>query len=154
MTKTYDPRSAFLGMKEGLRLLKSKSERQQVPLGLVASDGSAMASTQPKGPATCCVLLLGFINRHPMVPDDFHNVERTSDGIKQYVRPDGGVFLGTFELPKQQGSAVLVYGDPSMTQEEAAAASLAYRRKLQESYEQALALRLEEVGSRPRELTQ
>lgn len=128
--RTYDPRSAFLGMKAGMKALAKKTKKES-PKGLITVSGEALNPTVSTGPATCCVLLLAFAKDAPMVPDDFHNVPRTKEGIESYVRPDGGIYLGAYELPNDPGGVVLVWGDPAMTQEQAVAASLAYRKKLQ-----------------------
>jgi hypothetical protein len=130
MAKAYDPRKAFLGMKAGMKQLAKQAKREEVPMGLVGTDGSALTPSVSTAPATCCVLLLALAHRSPMVPDDFHNVPRTKAGIESYVRPDGAIYLGAYELPNDPGGVVLVYGDPAMTQEQAVAASLAYRKKL------------------------
>lgn len=148
MSEAYDPKSALLGMRAGMKALQRKAERAQRPVGLVSSKGKALREEVVQGIDTCCVLLLAFTNRHPMIPDDFHNVERNAKGIQEYVRPDGAIFLGTFELPKDPASAVLVYGDPAMTQEQAAAASLAYRRRLQDAFETSLALQNKALPSK------
>ena len=134
MKQDYDPKSAVLGYREGLRQLLRKAERDEAPHGLIDKDGTAYHAAESSGPATVCVLLLAFLKRHPMVPGDFHNVERTKQGIENYVRPDGGVYLGTYELPKDPGSAVMVWGDPAMGPVKAAAASLAYRKKLTDAF--------------------
>lgn len=134
--RTYDPRSAFLGMRSGLKALAKKAKREERPSGLVTAKGEVIESVVSTGPATCCVLLLAFAKSAPMVPDDFHNVPRTKEGIESYVRPDGGIYLGSYELPNDPGGVVLVWGDPAMSQEQAAAASLAYRKKLHTLHEQ------------------
>lgn len=133
--RTYDPRTAFLGMRTGLKQLTAKAKRADAPRGLVNLSGDITTPAISTGPATCCVLLLAFAKDAPMVPDDFKNVPRTKDGIANYVRPDGGVYLGAFELPHDPGGVVLVWGDPAMSQEQAVKASLAYRRKLHETME-------------------
>lgn len=130
----YDPREALLGYKQGLKALMRKADREKVPQGLVDVSGKELHTEVETGPATVCILLLAFLNRHPMVPDDFHNVPRSKKGIESYVRPDGGVYLGTYELPKDPGGAVMVWGDANMDPHKAAAASLAYRKKLQETF--------------------
>lgn len=129
--RTYDPRSAFLGMKAGMKALAKKSKKDAPHKGLISVSGEDLVPTVSTGPATCCVLLLAFAKGAPMVPDDFHNVPRTKEGIEAYVRPDGGIYLGAYELPNDPGGVVLVWGDPAMSQEQAVAASLAYRKKLQ-----------------------
>lgn len=133
MSRPYDPRSALIGRRNGILMMERQKRREAVPQGLVDATGESLPSTATETrPATCCVLLLAFMNQHPMVPEDFHNVPRTRKGIEEYVRPDGGVYLGAFELPKDPFGTVLVWGDPNMTREQAAAASLAYRQKVVE----------------------
>lgn len=134
MTDTYDPKSAFLGMKSGMRTMQAHAKTQEVPQGIVGMDGKLMAPTISLQAQTCCVLLLAFLNRAPMVPDDFFAVPLTKDGIEAYVRPDGAIYLGTFELPRDPGGAVMVWGDPALSYEATAAASIAYRQKLVGSF--------------------
>ena len=129
--RPYDPKSAVLGMREGMKALAAKQKRSEPPRGIVSMSGEQMTPTVSTGPATCCVLLLAFLHNSKMVPDDFHNVPRTKAGIEGYVRPDGGIYLGAYELPHDPGGVVLVWGDPAMSQEQAVKASLAYRKKLQ-----------------------
>lgn len=135
---TYDPKSAVLGLREGMNALKAKQKRHAIPKGIVGLDGAEISPKIETGPATCCLLLLAFLHKHPMVPDDFHNVPLSKAGITEYVRPDGAIYLGTFELPNDPGSAVLVYGDPAMSQAQAAAASLTYRRKITQGFDAAI----------------
>ncbi len=131
MADTYDPKTAFLGMRAGIKALAQQSKRTELPKGLIKASGEQYTPTVSTGPETCCVLLLAFAKNAQMVPDDFHNVSRTKAGIEAYVRPDGGIYLGAYELPNDPGGVVLVWGDPAMSQEQAVAASLAYRKKLQ-----------------------
>ena len=135
MAETYDPKSAYLGMRAGMKALAKQAKRDEVPSGLVMASGEQYTPTVTRGADTCCILLLAFAKRAAMVPDDFHNVPRTKDGISAYVRPDGGVYHGAYELPNDPGGVVLVWGDPAMSQEQAVKASLAYRRKLHETME-------------------
>lgn len=129
--RPYDPKTAVLGMRDGMKTLAKQAKRTEIPRGIISVSGEQMTPTVSSGPATCCVLLLAFAKNAQMVPDDFHNVPRTKEGIEAYVRPDGGIYLGAYELPNDPGGVVLVWGDPAMTQEQAVAASLAYRKKLQ-----------------------
>lgn len=126
----YDPRSAFLGMKQGMTALAKQSSAEAVPQGLIGVDGAPLTPLISTTPQTCCVLLLALVHKSPMVPDDFHGMDVNKKNIERYVRPDGACFLGAFELPKDPYGTVLVYGDPAMSFEQAAAASLAYRQKL------------------------
>jgi hypothetical protein len=105
---------------------------QPVPVGLVNEQGieiHPLAKIE-----TCCILLLAFTAGSPMVPDDFHNVPKSGTGLREYVRPDGGVYLGSFEAPNDPGGCVVVYGDPMMTEKQAVQASLRYRRKLMQNF--------------------
>ena len=89
----------------------------------------------PKTIETCPILLLAFTERSPMVPDDFHNVERSGKGLREYVRPDGGVFLGAFQPAGEKDGVVVVFGDPAMSQGAAQRIALQYRQQLIERYE-------------------
>lgn len=105
----------------------------QMPKPLVDQAGDAVY--EPPAIETCCVLLLALTNGSKMVPDDFHNVEKSGAGLRAYARPDGGVYRGAFEIAKQPASVVLVYGDPLMSEQDAQRASMAYRARLVELYE-------------------
>lgn len=130
MSDAYDPRSAYLGLQQGLKTLQSQATAAQPPVGLIDVHGAPVSAQVDTAPKTCCVLLMAFMHRHPMVPDDFHNVPRTKAGIEAYVRPDGAIYLGAYELPKDPFGTVLVWGDPALTQAQVAAASIAYRKKV------------------------
>ena len=91
-------------------------------------------------PETCPVLLLAFTQGSKLVPDDFHNVEKTGKALRAYVRPDGGVYLGAFQPYGEPDGVVVVFGDPAMSQAEAQKIALHYRDRLIQQYagEQAL----------------
>lgn len=128
--KGYDPRRALLGMREGMKQLKARQKAERAPSGLVDANGQMVAApTEAPKPSTYCFLLLAFAHGSPMMAEDFHNVPKNGAGLKAHTRPDGGVYLGTFELPKDPGGAVVVFGDPDMSREEAAASSLAFRQQ-------------------------
>lgn len=96
-----------------------------------------------KGPALCVIPLLAFTRQSPTLPDDFQTdvqaivaakQEGERDGqavsrwLQQHVRGDGAVFLGSFALPHERDSVLLVYGDVNTTDRAAQQASMAYRR--------------------------
>lgn len=87
-----------------------------------------------KIPEPCAILLLAFTKGSKMVPDDFHNVEKTGAALKTYVRPDGGVFLGAFQVASEHDGVVVVFGDPAMSTGAAQKIALHYRARLLEQY--------------------
>ena len=116
----YDPKSVLPAFrKAGLGMPR-----------VTAKKAEPTYSIKP-GPATLCFPLMAFVMSAPALPDDFHNVTRSSDGLKSYVRPDGGVFLGLFELPNDPQSTIVVFGDPLMELAEAKRVSIQFRRRLQ-----------------------
>ena len=84
---------------------------------------------------TCPVLVLAFMNNSPAVPDDFHGVDKTGAALKAYVRPDGGVYLGTFQAHHEPDGMIVVFGDPAMRQSDAQRIAMHYRTQLMERYE-------------------
>jgi hypothetical protein len=113
-----------------MKQLASQDQAKEPPKGLVSVHGDLLSPVTDVGPQTCCVLLMALTAKAPMVPDDFHNVTITKAGLEAYVRPDGAIYLGAFELPNDPYGTVCVWGDPAMSFQQAAAASIAYRRKL------------------------
>ena len=128
-----------------LNLLKSKGVA--VPVGKdfgkkanLVDAGGVPIYERPAVPETCCLLLLAFMNGSNMVPDDFHAIEKSGVGLKAYVRPDGGVYLGAFQAPQEPDGVVIVYGDPAMTTAQAGKIAMHYRARLIEQYEGTQAL--------------
>jgi ATP-dependent Clp protease adapter protein ClpS len=94
------------------------------------------------GPKLCVIPLLAFARQSPTLPDDFLTDVDTivadaphvragkavSLWLQAHVRGDGAVYLGTFDVPHEQGGALVVYGDVNTTEAQARQASLAYRR--------------------------
>lgn len=123
----YSPLSA-------LKQLTSYQEPETArpPGGLVDAQGIEI----PERPRieTCCILLLAFVSGSPMVPDDFHTLPKSAAALKDYVRPDGGVYLGSFQAPNDPAGVVVVFGDPMSSQRQAVQASLRYRRRLQQDF--------------------
>ena len=130
--KGYSPMSV-LGM------LKSKGV--PVPVGprratkpLLDATGDRVYEKVPTI-ETCPVLLLAFTQGAKIVPDDFHNVEKSGAGLKRYVRPDGGVYLGAFQGKGEDAGVVIVFGDPAMSQGAAQKIAMQYRSQLIAQYE-------------------
>ena len=148
MSKKSDPEKAYSPMNV-LGMLKSKGV--QVPVGKDFGKKAHTVDAQGvpvyekvKAIETCAVLLLAFTKGAKMVPDDFHNVEKSSFGLKAYVRPDGGVFLGAFQAHGESDGVIVVFGDPMMSTGAAQKFAMQYRAQLMERYAGEVAL--DELG--------
>lgn len=125
---SYDPRSA-------LRMFrKAKQDGTAIAVeasGLVDASGTPAAAPVTR-PQTLCVLLVGFVFGTSVLPDDFDRVEKSAGALKAHTRPDGGVFLGAFEMPHDPAGVVVVFGDPLMEMRDVIAASQRFRADLLE----------------------
>lgn len=115
----YNPRNV-------LKVLR-KNNALPRPVGKRVKDAYELKAK----PEPLCFPLMAFVERSRNLPEDFHGLAPSSQSLKAHVRPDGGVFLGLFELPNQEGSGIVVFGDPLMARDEAIGVSIAFRRKLQ-----------------------
>lgn len=86
--------------------------------------------------APCAVLLKSFTD-DVMLPDDFNSVGKSGAAIKAYVRPDGAVYQGAFQMQGQPDSVVMVWGDPSMEPDEAERIATMERPALLRRYDSA-----------------
>lgn len=77
-----------------------------------------------------CFPLMAFAMRDEHLPQDIKDLPTSSKSLKEHVRPDGGVYLGAFELPDDAGSTIVVYGEATTTQDEAKQASILFRQRL------------------------
>lgn len=77
--------------------------------GHVVQTGDSLATTTHTEAAPCCILLRSLTDGGP-VPDDFNRLKLSGASLKEHVRPDGGVYLGAFEVQGQKDSLVIVYG--------------------------------------------
>lgn len=110
------------------------------PMADTSGDSGGRPAASPSAsPAACALLLLAFMNGSSMVPDDFSAVGKTADELRSYVRPDGGVYLGAFEVVDDPGGVVVVFGDPAMSRAEAQDIALHYRAQLVSRYEESRA---------------
>ena len=120
-----------------LNMMKAKGVR--VPVGTDFGKPTKAvldaAGDVVKIPEPCAILLLAFTKGSKMVPDDFHNVGKSGAALKTYVRPDGGVYLGAFQVQGEVDGIVVVYGDPAMSTGAAQKIALRYRQRLMEQYE-------------------
>jgi len=123
----YDPKSA-------LKIFANHARAQRAVNRLTIGASKDPYEGRQKA-ETLCVLLASFVNGSAVLPDDFDTVEKTGKGLKAHVRPDGGVFVGAFELPHDPTSVIVVYGDPLMDGKEAVYASLSFRRLLRQQLE-------------------
>jgi hypothetical protein len=128
-----------MGMTGSLRDAAKVFMRHQATLGPKPTGPVIDVQT---GSKLCVIPLLAFARQSPTLPDDFHtDVEKiiadaphvragkaVSGWLQAHVRGDGAVYLGTFDVPHEKGGALVVYGDPNTTEQQARQASLAYRR--------------------------
>ena len=89
-------------------------ESASVPRGTSVSESETSEQAQePVQAPLLCFPLSAFIHNDPGLPPDFQSVERTGQGLKQHLRPDGAVFLGLFEIPKEPHTGIVVFGPPN-----------------------------------------
>jgi len=131
MSDPYDPRGALTVVQDAIRRntpVIHGEDGRPMGGGLVDEEGNAYAPQVR--PETVCFLLVQWCAGLAVIPDDFHNVPKTAGGLREHVRPDGGVYLGLFETPADPAGAVVVYGDPLMDIKDAMRRSLQYRAKV------------------------
>lgn len=92
--------------------------------------------------APCVVLLRALTDGHAgkgwsSVPDDFHALTSAA-AIEAHVRADGAVYVGAYQVQGHPDSVVLVYGDPSMTPQQAERYSITERPELERRHRQML----------------
>lgn len=121
----YDPTSALRVVRDALRAQSKGTD----PSGLLDEHGDPVYTVSAR-PETLCLLLKAFTDDAGALPEDFKDVPHTAAGIRTHERPDGGVYIGAFDAPKDDLGVVLVYGDPAMSIERAVNYSLAFRKKL------------------------
>lgn len=140
MSKKSDPETPYTPMNV-LNMLKAKGV--PVPLGrsfgpvtkqIVDAAGDPTMRPAPI-PETCCILLLAFTQGSTMIPDDFAGLEKSGRALRDYTRPDGGVFLGAFQPKGEPDGVVVVFGDPAMSQGAAQKLAMTYRARLIEQFE-------------------
>ncbi len=117
---TYDPKSALKILK------KNNAMPARKPVGPNIPDAYRMGSR----PQPLCFPLMAWLDGAKALPEDILAVPLSSKVLKEHVRPDGGMFLGLFELPDQPASGIVVFGDPLMSRENAIAVSIHFRRRL------------------------
>lgn len=122
---TYNPRSAIGAAIRGMDGYV-KQHSKPAPVELV----------KPTAAAPCAVLLRSIVEGGP-VPDDFANVPKTADGLRSFVRADGAVYRGAFELQGKPGSIVMVWGDPSLSMKGAERIATQERPALEQRHAQA-----------------
>jgi hypothetical protein len=77
-----------------------------------------------------CFPLMAWLDKNDALPQDIKDLPTSSKALKEHVRPDGGVYLGAFELPDDSGSTVIVFGEATTRHEDAKNASILFRQKL------------------------
>jgi hypothetical protein len=124
--------------KRALKLLKSamqerKAERASTG-GLVNMVGKEYAPRR-KAEVVCFFLLEwlgGGLDEY--LPDDMKRAMICAanvpigEALRRHERPDGGVYIGSFELPDAPGSMVVVFGDPLMERQEAIVMTHQFRK--------------------------
>lgn len=126
----YDPRSALNVIRGAIK--ENERTRVRIPKGGEVLTAKGDAYKPVKRPETLCFWLKDFVAKATGMPADFADVLRTSAGLKDHTRPDGGVFHGLFEYPHDASSTVVVFGDPLMEMPEAIRMSLLFRERLQD----------------------
>src|SRR4051812_10645468 len=130
MSAHYDPRSAVKALIDTAQRNQPRIVSSNVPgigSGLVDERGESYA--KPAKPERSpveglCVLVRSLEDGTSTLPDDFADVPLTREGLRAHVRPDGGVCLGFFGNSYED--AVIVYGDPLMSQAETKRIVLAF----------------------------
>ncbi len=122
----YDPKTAA----RALRKHQNDSlPRTDKPTGIVTSKGEPTYAVK-KRPETFAMPLRAFAEYAAALPADFRDVERSGAGLKAHTRPDGGVYIGAFDMPDDASNTILVFGDPLMPLDVAKHVSILFRRKL------------------------
>lgn len=85
--------------------------------------------SEPVQAPLLCFPLAAFTQYDDSLPPDFRTVERSGTGLKSHVRPDGAVFLGLFEIPKEPHTGIVVFGPQGTKPEIANAVSQQYRQE-------------------------
>lgn len=124
----YDPRSAIRVLQG--TIAKQERSRVRIPKKGEILTHKGEAYTPVTRPATFCFLLLAWVAGTCELPADFAAVEKTAKGLQAHIRPDGATYLGTFELPNDPASCVVMYGDPLMNARDAIELSLGFRQRL------------------------
>ncbi len=104
--KKYDPRAGIRGATKAMNAFVRKSH----PTG--RRDLTLSTNDQP---VPCAVLLKSFVEDGP-VPDDFKGLPKSSQSLKDHVRPDGAVYKGAFQLQGTKDSVILMYGPKNLTE--------------------------------------
>jgi hypothetical protein len=120
---------------DSLRKLRGEMQRKIQEAGELVIPGSQVAPplvNVEKRADPCCVLLKMLTDGGP-IPDDFKGL-RSSQAIREHVRSDGAVYRGAFELQGRPDSVVLVYGDPTLTDQQAERLSVIERPALERRY--------------------
>lgn len=107
---TYNPMKSLSGLRQSMQKeIASKGEH-------------VIPGTEVKAPLeitrkadTVCVLLKMLTDDGP-VPDDIKGL-LSGTALKNHVRSDGAVFRGAYELQGQPDSVVIVFADPSLSDE-------------------------------------
>lgn len=118
---TYDPKSALKILK------KNNAMPARKPVGPHVPDPYQMKAR----PQPLCFPLAAFLDKAQSLPDDIKALPTSSKALKGHRRPDGGIFIGLFELPDQPASGIVVFGDPLMSRDNAIAVSIHFRQRLQ-----------------------
>lgn len=119
MSESYDPKSVF-------KVLK-KAGRPVRPVGKKVGPAYDLKQRPP----AFCFPLQAWIDKHEALPEDIRALPLVSGALRGHVRPDGSVYCGAYELPNQPQSTIIVFGDALLSHEDAIAASVEFRRRLE-----------------------
>lgn len=126
---TYDPLKSLSGLRRDMQKeIASKGE-----LVIPGTAVTAPLAVERKAD-TVCVLLKMLTDDGP-VPDDIRGLF-SGPAIKAHVRADGGVFRGAFEVAGRPDSVVLVWADPSLSDERCLIMASMERPALERRYQQ------------------
>lgn len=123
---TYDPKSAAWA------LARHMKQRQQAtaenPSSLLPQLVDESGTAFKKAPDSVVFFLLEWLGGGLKLPEDFATVGTSAKALKEHTRPDGGVYLGAFDLKDAEGSTVIVFGDPLMDEPHAIQLTHAFRK--------------------------
>ncbi len=110
MSDSYNPLKSLSGLRQKMQDKITEAGERIIPGTEVAAPLAIV-----KRADTVCVLLKMLTDDGPVPPDIKGLFSATA--IKNHVREDGGIFRGAYELPHEPESVVLVWADPSVSDE-------------------------------------
>ena len=107
---TYSPLKSLSGLRQSMQKEISAKGELVIPGTEVQAPLEVVRKAD-----TVCVLLKMLTDDGP-VPDDIKGLF-SGTALKNHVRADGAVFRGAYELQDQPDSVVIVFADPSLSDE-------------------------------------